>query len=104
MKVENVKHSNNGPGSGPELDNVLTAYTHLAISTGGVEVDVVIITAALTLGNVLYQLLLLFCLLVFFRGHLPSLPPGDPPDILEEEIVIHRLVLGLGVGVVSLAA
>lgn len=77
--------------------------THLCERAGGMEVDIIIITAAITLGHVLYQFLLLLCLPIFFWSHLAPLPPGDLPDILEEEVVV-RLVLPLGLGVVSLAA
>ena len=66
--------------------------------------DVIIITAAIALGHVLYQFLLLLCLPVFFGSHLPPLPSGDLPDVLEEEVVVHSLVLPLGLGVVPLAA
>ena len=68
------------------------------------KVDVIIITAAIALGHVLYQFLLLLCLPVFLRSHLPPLPSGDLPDVLEEEVVVHSLVLPLGLGVVALAA
>ena len=76
--------------------------THLTVRTRGMEVDVVIITTAVAFGHVLYQFLLLLCLPILLRGHLPSLPSGNFPDILEEEVVVH--VLGLGLRVVPLAA
>ena len=51
------------------------------------------------------EFLLLLCLPIFFRSHLPSLPSGDLPDVLEEEVVAHLpLVPCLGLGVVALAA
>ena len=68
------------------------------------EVDIIIITAAIALGHVLYQFLLLLCLSIFFWSHLPPLSSGDLPDVLEEEVVIHRLVIPLWLGVVALAA
>ena len=69
------------------------------------EVDIIILAAAIALRHILYQFLLLLCLSIFFWSHLPSLPPGDLPDVLEEEVVIHLpRVPCLGLGVVSLAA
>ena len=78
--------------------------TDLSVRAGGMEVDIIIITTAIALGHVLYQFLLLLCLPIFFWSHLPPLPSGDLPDVLEEEIVIYRLVIPLWLGVVALAA
>ena len=80
-----------------------STHTHLPVGTRGMEVDIIILTAAIAFRHVLYQFLLLLCLPIFFWSHLPPLPSGNLPDVLEQEVVIHRLVV-LRLGVVALAA
>ena len=65
--------------------------------------NIILITAAITLRDVLDHLLLLLRLPVLLRRHLPPPPPRDLAHVLEEEVV-PGLGGGLWVGVVALAA
>ena len=65
--------------------------------------NIILITAAITLRDVLDHLLLLLRLPVLLRRHLPPPPPRDLAHVLEEEVV-PGLGGGLGFGVVALAA
>ena len=64
--------------------------------------NIILITAAITLRDVLDHLLLLLRLPVLLRRHLPPPPPRDLAHVLEEKVVPR--LRGLGVGVVALAA
>ena len=64
--------------------------------------NIILITAAITLRDVLDHLLLLLRLPVLLRRHLPPPPPRDLAHVLEEKVVAR--LRGLGVGVVALAA